>query len=54
VRRAKRQKCLENKIAKSDARKSQHVEPLGRFWLVPMIAKMDATKVNIYTITDTW
>jgi len=52
-RRARRQPCLENKIAKSDARNSQYFEPLGRFWLVPMIAKMDATKVNIYTITDT-
>ena len=53
-RRAKRQKCLENKIAKTDARNDSYFEPLGRFWLVPMIAKMDATKVNIYTITDTW
>ena len=29
-------------------------QPVGQFWLVPLIAKMDATKVNIYTITDTW
>jgi len=51
--RAKRQRCLETKIAKADARNDLYFEPLGRFWLVPMIAKMDATKVNIYTITDT-
>jgi len=53
-RRARRKLCLENKIAKSDARNCQYFEPLGRFWLVPMIAKMDAAKVNIYTIRDSW
>lgn len=41
-------------IAKMDARKSVDLHPIGQFYLVPMIAKMDAVKVNIYTITDTW
>ena len=41
-------------IAKMDARKNIGFQPVGQFWLVPLIAKMDATKVNIYTITDTW
>jgi hypothetical protein len=37
-----------------DARINLDFQPVGQFWLVPLIAKMDATKVNIYTITDTW
>jgi hypothetical protein len=37
-----------------DARINFDFQPVGQFWLVPVIAKMDATKVNIYTITDTW
>jgi len=41
-------------IAKIDARNLLDFQPIGQFWLVPLIAKMDATKVNIYTITDTW
>ena len=41
-------------IAKMDARNRMQFQPFGQFWLVPLIAKMDATKVNIYTITDTW
>lgn len=41
-------------IAKMDARINMDFQPLGQFWLVPLIAKMDATKVNIYTISDTW
>ena len=40
-------------IAKMDARKCYDFKPLGRFYLVPLIAKMDVTKVNIYTIADT-
>jgi hypothetical protein len=39
-------------IAKMDARKSNEFNPVGQFWLVPVIAKMDVRKVNIYTITD--
>jgi len=41
-------------IAKMDARISMDFQPLGQYWLVPLIAKMDATKVNIYAISDTW
>jgi len=37
-------------IAKMDARKSNKFNPVGQFWLIPIIAKMDATKVNIYAI----
>jgi hypothetical protein len=44
----------DNPIAKMDARINMDFQPVGQFWLVPLIAKMDATKVNIYTITDTW
>ena len=39
-------------IAKMDARKSNGFNPVGQFWLVPVIAKMDVRKVNIYAITD--
>jgi len=42
-------------IAKMDALKSSGTSGKtsfsGQFWLVPMIAKMDALKVNIYEIT---
>jgi len=42
-------------IAKMDASKSSATSGKtgfsGQFWLVPMIAKMDALKVNIYEIT---
>jgi hypothetical protein len=41
-------------IAKMDVRINMDFQPVGQFWLIPLIAKMDATKVNIYTITDTW
>ena len=41
-------------IAKMDARINMDFQPVGRFWMVPVIAKMDATKVNIYAISDTW
>ena len=41
-------------IAKMDARNSNDFEPVGRFWLVPLIAKMDARKVQIILITDSW
>ena len=34
-------------IAKMDASKSDNFEILGQFWLLPVIAKMDALKVNI-------
>jgi hypothetical protein len=37
-------------IAKMDASKSYSFEALGQFWLVPVIAKMDALKVNLIKI----
>jgi len=37
-------------IAKMDASKFDNFEILGQFWLIPVIAKMDALKVNILKI----
>ena len=37
-------------IAKMDTSKSDNFEVLGQFWMVPVIAKMDALKVNILKI----
>ena len=37
-------------IAKMDASKFDNFEILGQFWLIPVIAKMDALKVNIIKI----
>ena len=37
-------------IAKMDASKPESLKVLGRFWMVPVIAKMDALKVNILKI----
>jgi hypothetical protein len=37
-------------IAKMDASKSDNFQVLGQFWLLPVIAKMDALKVNIIKI----
>jgi len=37
-------------IAKMDASKHDNFEVLGQFWIVPVIAKMDALKVNILKI----
>ena len=37
-------------IAKMDPSKSDNFQVLGQFWLVPVIAKMDALKVNIIKI----
>lgn len=39
-------------IAKMDARKSHDFDLLGQFYIVPLIAKMDVSKVNIYTILN--
>jgi len=39
-------------IAKMDARKFCHFNMVGQFYLVPVIAKMDVSKVNIYTISN--
>ena len=37
-------------IAKMDASKADNFQVLGQFWLLPVIAKMDALKVNIIKI----
>ena len=39
-------------IAKMDARKLCHFNIVGQFYLVPVIAKMDVSRVNIYTISN--
>lgn len=38
-------------IAKVDASKSSNFRLVGQFWLVPVIAKVDALKVNIHEIS---
>lgn len=43
-------KMDESMIAKMDASKSNKFEVLGQFWMVPVIAKMGASKVNIVKI----
>lgn len=37
-------------IAKMDASNPDRFEILGQFWIVPVIAKMDASKINIIKI----
>ena len=37
-------------IAKMDSSKIDNFQVLGQFWLIPVIAKMDALKVNIVKI----
>ena len=39
-------------IAKMDARKFCHFNMVGQFYLVPLIAKMEVSRVNIYKISD--
>ena len=41
-------------IAKMDASKPEASRILGRFWMVPVIAKMDALKVNILKIPTSY
>jgi hypothetical protein len=41
-------------IAKRDASNPLDFKPIGQFYLVPVIAKMDATKVNIYKMPTPW
>lgn len=43
-------KMDESMIAKMDASNFDNFEILGQFWLIPVIAKMDALKVNITKI----
>ncbi len=44
------EKMAMSMIAKMDSSKSDNFKVLGQFWLVPVIAKMDALKVNIVKI----
>jgi len=37
-------------IAKMDSSKTDTFQPLGQFWLVPVIAKMDPLKVNMIQV----
>lgn len=39
-------------IAKVDASKPHKINPLGQYYLVPVIAKVDALKVRIYEISE--
>jgi hypothetical protein len=39
-------------IAKMDARKPSKYQLVGQFYLVPVIAKMDVSKVHIYTTSS--
>ena len=52
-RSLKKEKCAGHApalIAKVDALKSKNISMVGQFWLVPVIAKVDALKVNIVEI----
>jgi hypothetical protein len=56
LRNRRKRQCDHNRfppsIAKMDARKPYNFDLIGQFYLVPVIAKMDASKVNIYTISN--
>ena len=41
-------------IAKMDVRTPYHFNLVGQFYLVPVIAKMDVSKVNIYGVSGTY
>ncbi len=43
-----------NLIAKMDARKSSDGKLSGQYWLVPLFAKMDAIKIYLHVITDSY
>jgi len=51
---APRHRSADNVIAKMDVTKCHHVNLIGQFYLVPVIAKMDVSKVNIYTVSGTY
>jgi len=50
-KRKNRARTDTNVIAKVDASISNHFTLVGRFWVVPVIAKVDALKVNIFEIS---
>jgi len=37
-------------IAKVEASIVNHIKTVGQYWLVPVIAKVDALKVNIFEV----
>jgi hypothetical protein len=41
-------------IAKMDASKFDNLQTLGPFWLIPVIAKMDALKINLIKIPGSY
>ncbi len=45
-----KRRCATAVIAKVDASKPYKYNLIGRYWLVPLIAKVDALKVNIVEI----
>ena len=48
--RNRKRRCATAVIAKVDASKPYKYNLIGRYWLVPLIAKADALKVNIVEI----
>jgi len=54
IRNRRRKNPAGNLIANMDLRKPCHSDLVGQFYLVPLIAKMDVSKVNIYTISGSW
>ena len=51
-RREKTKRAGAVPIAKVDALKPKKISMVGRYWLVPVIAKVDALKVNILEISN--
>ena len=51
VRNGSRRRAGKEVIAKIDASKPNKFNPVGRYYLIPMIAKIDALKVRIYEVT---
>ena len=50
--RKARSKDQTSLIAKMDASNHEKIEIVGQFWMVPVIAKMDASKINIIKIPE--
>lgn len=51
-RKARSKEGTSSLIAKMDASKPDRFEILGQFWMVPVIAKMDSSKINIIRIPE--
>jgi hypothetical protein len=52
IRNRRSRRAGRTAIAKMDARNPNHFDLIGRFYLVPVIAKIDVSQVNIYTISS--